>query len=61
MGAKVKCLKCYDIIESLYRHDFKVCSCGGLFIDGGDDYTRFGGTCVTNKLFEWITDESDGE
>jgi hypothetical protein len=40
---KVKCLKCSDIIESTYRHDFKYCKCGAIFVDGGSDYWRMGG------------------
>ena len=40
---KIKCLKCYDIIESLSQHDFKRCKCGSTSIDGGDVCTRIGG------------------
>ena len=36
----VKCLKCGDIIESVYRHDFVTCSCGNVSVDGGKDYLR---------------------
>lgn len=43
MGQKVKCLKCGDIIESTYRHDFVKCSCRSCFVDGGNDYCRIGG------------------
>ena len=43
MGNKIKCLKCGDIIESLYRHDFKWCKCKSIFVDGGNDYLRCGG------------------
>ena len=38
-----KCGKCGDIIFSRARHDFRECSCGGIFIDGGFDYRRWGG------------------
>ena len=38
----IKCLKCGDIIESKYRHDFKMCSCESCFVDGGHDYVRVG-------------------
>ena len=37
---RIKCLKCGDIIESEYRHDFKTCSCGACAVDGGRDYLR---------------------
>lgn len=36
----VKCLKCGDIIESKYRHDYVTCSCGNVSVDGGTDYLR---------------------
>lgn len=38
-----KCKKCGDIIESKHRHDFVQCSCGAIFVDGGNDYIRRGG------------------
>ena len=37
---KIKCNKCGDIIESTHRHDFKICKCGAVAIDGGHDYLR---------------------
>lgn len=39
---KVRCKKCNDIIESKHSHDFKVCGCGEIFIDGGTDNQRYG-------------------
>ena len=39
---RAKCLKCGDIIESKYRHDWVQCSCGEIFVDGGTDYCRGG-------------------
>lgn len=39
---KIQCNHCLDIIESTYRHDFKQCSCGKVFVDGGKDYLRRG-------------------
>lgn len=35
-----KCLDCNTEIESTHRHDFKSCSCGNVFVDGGKDYLR---------------------
>lgn len=54
---KAMCNKCKDVIESKYRHDFVSCSCGAIYIDGGNDYCRRGG----NKedfidIFEEIED-----
>lgn len=37
---KIKCKKCGDEIESTYRHDFKMCSCESVAVDGGKDYLR---------------------
>lgn len=34
------CHNCDDLIYSLYRHDFRPCSCGNCAIDGGSDYTK---------------------
>lgn len=41
---KIKCIKCGDILESKTRHDFKMCSCNSVFVDGGVDYMRRGGS-----------------
>lgn len=34
----VRCNKCGDMIESVYTHDFKCCSCGAVCVDGGLEY-----------------------
>jgi len=34
------CEQCKEIIYSAYRHDYRVCSCDTVMIDGGRDYTR---------------------
>lgn len=52
----IKCLKCGDIIESKSRHDFKMCSCGSCFVDGGHEYVRVGGNPGD---FEWLTEYED--
>lgn len=39
---KAQCGKCGDVIESRSRHDFKRCSCGQFFVDGGREYLRRG-------------------
>lgn len=36
------CKNCYTLMHSKYRHDFKSCECGECFVDGGDDYFRYG-------------------
>lgn len=42
-GYKVRCKKCDDIIQSMYRHDFKWCRGKHIFVDGGDAYLHMGG------------------
>jgi hypothetical protein len=37
-----ECAKCKDVIVSKHRHDMVHCSCGEIFIDGGNDYQRVG-------------------
>ena len=39
----VVCMDCNDLIVSHFRHDFKYCKCGAIFVDGGNDYLRCGG------------------
>ncbi|MBQ5970290.1 MAG: hypothetical protein IJL52_09295 [Clostridia bacterium] len=36
----IRCKKCGDVIESRYTHDFKMCSCGAVGVDGGHEYQR---------------------
>jgi hypothetical protein len=38
-----RCLKCGDTVESHHVHDWVPCSCGAIFVDGGQDYIRRGG------------------
>ena len=54
----IKCLKCGDIVESKHRHDFRMCSCGAVFIDGGHDYVRCGGRPGD---FELLTEYAEEE
>lgn len=37
---RIKCKKCGDVIEPLYRWDFKWCKCGAVAVDGGKDYMK---------------------
>ena len=37
---KIKCKKCGDIVESKHRHDFRMCKCESVGVDGGCDYLR---------------------
>jgi hypothetical protein len=38
----LRCRHCGDVIESKSVHDFKQCSCGAIFVDGGCEYLRRG-------------------
>ncbi len=40
-GDKYRCLKCGDVIQSMYTHDFKACKCGNIKVDGGASYGRY--------------------
>lgn len=42
----IKCLQCESIIYSRFGHDFRHCSCGACFVDGGRDYFRYGYTDI---------------
>lgn len=39
-----RCRKCDTVVESKTRHDFVPCTCGAIFVDGGLDYVRAGGS-----------------
>lgn len=39
-----RCLECSTVVESKSQYDFQTCSCGAIFVDGGDAYQRFGWT-----------------
>ena len=61
----LRCKNCKAEIFSEYRHDFKVCDCfknegenKGCYIDGGNDYTRVGGS---PENYEYIYRLADGK
>ena len=41
--ALLKCKKCGDIIYSKSRHDFVLCQCESVAVDGGNDYFKISG------------------
>lgn len=60
--SKAQCKLCNDIIESKHQHDFVECKCGEIFLDGGDEYLRFGAKDINNVIFtKFILEESRGE
>lgn len=57
---RIRCKLCGDVIESKTRHDFKWCSCGKCFVDGGIDYMRVGGNREDiEDLSEWEETEDE--
>ena len=43
-NGRVQCLQCGTILESTYRHDYRVCMCSNsTMVGGGSDYLRCGG------------------
>ena len=58
MGTKLKCNQCQDIIESKHRHDYVRCRCNSIFVDGGNDYLRYGGdlnSILVEHNNKWLT------
>ena len=53
---KAICNECKDEIQSRHRHDFVVCSCGEVSVDGGIDYLRRLGSNFTETSL--YTDDS---
>jgi hypothetical protein len=49
---------CGEEIESKHRHDFVMCKCENLFVDGGKDYLRRGARdidkCVDTSIYEEV-------
>lgn len=56
MSRKLQCLKCKSVIQSKSVHDFVRCKCGAIFIDGGDEYTRYGGYA---EDMQWVEEDED--
>lgn len=50
---RVRCCECGVILESMTRHDFKMCECTNeSYVDGGHDYQRLGGVDLS-KIEVW--------
>lgn len=58
----LQCGRCKDIIQSQYRHDYVRCECGEIFVDGGDEYSRYslGEGTVVLKEYGVQLEDSDG-
>ena len=51
------CYTCGSVIRSRTTHDFVQCRCGDIFVDGGEDYQRFGWS--ENANYRLITEDDD--
>ena len=49
---RIKCNKCEDIIQSIHKHDFNMCSCKSVGVDGGISYLRRVGTDYTEMSLQ---------
>lgn len=59
---RARCKRCGDVIESTSVHDFVTCSCGAIFVDGGNEYARRGGFPEDfEDLSEWTFVGDDAE
>lgn len=55
-----RCLHCGDEIESKHTHDYVVCSCGNIAIDGGPSYARLAGGGLADGSWEPLHVSADG-
>lgn len=56
-----RCLQCGDVIESRHTHDFAMCSCGNIAVDGGPSYVRIAGRGIDDASYEPLHQYADGE
>ena len=47
---KIRCLICGDTIKSKSVHNLVSCKCESCYIDGGNEYLRFGGNDFSKIL-----------
>ncbi len=58
---RARCKKCGEIIESKHRHDFVMCKCGAVGIDGGTWYIRCTGMPDDMELLTELYDPEPSE
>ncbi len=56
---RAKCKLYGEVLESYSVHDFKMCSCGSLGVDGGHDYLRR--VCATPDCYEELSECREDE
>lgn len=61
---KIRCKHCGDIIESKHVHDYVMCSCERVAVDGGLEYARRCAMDIKHdfeELSEWEDVDEDEE
>ena len=59
---RIRCNHCGTIIESESVHDFKMCPCQKVYIDGGNHYLRRGFTVSKDDYTEMsVVEEHDND
>jgi len=59
--AALQCPLCKEWVYSRARHDMNYCSCKNIFVDGGFDYFRAGGTVLSTERAIITLPWSEGE
>jgi len=54
--SRAMCMTCLDVIESKHRHDFKYCKCSKIFLDGGNEYVRYGAPTLSINHIQLFID-----
>ncbi len=56
MRNRAKCKLCGEVIESMHKHDYVVCKCGEIAVDGGQEYSR----CVAAHKENFLKIDDEG-
>jgi hypothetical protein len=52
-GPRVRCKVCGDVVQSMYRHDFKWCKGKHIAVDGGSAYLKLTGQPKDYEVLDW--------
>jgi len=53
----IVCEQCKDVIYSVMKHDYRLCQCNRVAIDGGSSYTKITGTDYTLGTIDLLTNQ----
>lgn len=56
----VRCLQCGEVVDSKNTHDYVVCRCGNIAVDGGPSYERIVGRALIDASYEPMHEYVDG-